>query len=290
MIVNCKSQLSPFIQREGIVTTYLNEIRKYPVLSKNEQRKLLVKAKNGNSETRQTAIKTLVNCNQRFVMSAAMKMTDGNDLLDLVNEGNIGLMTAIEKFDLNKNVAFITYAAFWVQKYMNQYLTEYRNMVIPANANKLRVVVTKARNTFFKKEERMPTLEELQTILKEEYNFNAQLTDLESFQSVSIEENNDDEENMYSENIAYTKVTSSNNINEHVENLDYKVMVSKLLNKLNDRDKKIISQAFGIGCLEKTYESIADEHNLSKERIRQKINEILDKLKKMTKNYNIFEN
>lgn len=292
MIVNCKNEVSPYIQRDDLVTTYFNEIRKYPVLSKSEQRKLLEKTKSKNEFVRRNAVEKLVNCNQRFVISAAMKATNGNDLLDLVNEGNIGLMTAIERFDLTKNVGFITYAAFWVQKYINQYLIEYRNMVVPANAHKLRNMVNKARNEFFKREERMPELEELRDILRDEYDFNVvQIHDLEIYQSVSIEETpNDEEDNIHNENLAYLKATASNNINKDVEQSDYGIMVAKLLKKLNNKDREIITKAFGIGCMEKTQESIADEVDLTKERVRQKITEIINKLKKISKNYNIFEN
>lgn len=292
MIVNCKSQNTPYIQRDDMVAIYCNDIRKFPILSISEQRKLLENTKSKNEIVRKKAIEQLVNCNQRFVMSAAKKATNGTDLLDLINEGNIGLMIAIEKFDLSKNVGFITYAAFWVQKFINEYLAGYRNMVIPANAQKLRTVVSKARNEFFKTEERMPTLTELQDILKEKYNFNvSQLEDLEAYQLVSIEDSaNDEEDNVYNENLSYVKVTASNNITNDVEISDYKLMVEKLLNKLNDRDRTIITKAFGIGCIEQTWESIAYDVDLSKERIRQKIGEILNKLKKMSKNYNIFEN
>lgn len=291
MIVNCKNQISPYIQREGITTTYLNDIRKYPILTKEEQRKLLEKTKSTNEQVRKKAIEKLVNCNQRFVMSAAMKATDGNDLLDLVNEANIGLLTAIERFDLKKDVKFITYAAFWIQKSINHYLTEYRNMVIPANAHRLRVTVSKAKNDFFKKEERMPTLEELQSILKEEYNFNVtQISELETYQSVSIDDSNNDDDDIVNENLYYVKATASNNINVDMEEMDMKTMAMKLLNKLSEKDRNIIMKAFGIGCMEKTYESIADEYDLSKERIRQKVNEIIEKLRKMMKNYNVFEN
>lgn len=291
MIINCKSQDIPYFERGDMVTMYCNDIRKFPILSISEQRKLLEKTKSENEIIRRQAIEQLVNCNQRFVMSAAKKATNGTDLLDLINEGNIGLMIAIERFDLNKKTGFITYAAFWIQKYINEYLAEYRNMVVPANAQRLRFAVNKAKNEFFKKESRMPTLDELQTVLKEKYDFNvSQLQDLETFQLVSIEESYDDDSDTCTENISYVKATATNNINKEIEVFDYKTMVEKLLNKLSDRDRTIITKAFGIGCIEQSYDSIADDVDLSKERIRQKIAEILDRLKKLTKNYNIFEN
>lgn len=291
MVINCKSQVSPYIQRDGIVNTYLNDMRKYPLLSKDEQKKLLKNTKSSNKLVRESAIEKLINCNQRFVLSAAMKMTDGNDLLDLVNEGNIGLMTAIEKFDINKNVAFITYAVYWVQKSITEYLNQYRNMVNPPNIHKLRAKMTKAKTEFMKKNERMPTNEELQEILREEHGINVQIGDLDTFQSISVDESSSCEEDEWSvSNVKYMKATASNNINDTIKHSDDKIIVDRLLNKLNSRDRGIITKAFGIGCLESTQESIAEEYNLSKERIRQKIDEILKKLKKLSNIEGIFEN
>ncbi len=281
MVINCKSQSSPYCQRVGLVSTYFNEIRKYNVLTKEEEKSLLIKAHGKNETEKKQAIDRLVTSNQRFVASAAMKYTSGDNLLDLVNEGNIGLITAIEKFDLTREVRFITYAAWWIQKSITTYLTQYNNIVTPANAGKLRILTNKAKQEFFVKEQRMPTLDELQLILKEKYNFNVEnLSDLESFQSMSIDDTNsssEDDETL-SENPLYTSVTASNNIDDDIVYNDNKVIVKNLLKKLNNRDKYIITKAFGIDCQEETYETIANELNLTKERIRQKVSEIVKKL------------
>lgn len=281
MVINCKSQASPYCQRVGLVSTYFNEIRKYNVLTKEEEKSLLIKAHGKNETEKKQAINRLVTSNQRFVASAAMKYASGDNLLDLVNEGNIGLITAIEKFDLTREVRFITYAAWWIQKSISTYLTQYNNIVTPANAVKLRILTNKAKQEFFVKEQRMPTLDELQLILKEKYNFNVEnLSDLESFQPMSIDDTNssiEDDETL-SENPLYTSVTASNNIDDDIVYNDNKVIVKNLLKKLNNRDKYIITKAFGIDCQEETYETIANELNLTKERIRQKVSEIVKKL------------
>lgn len=284
MVINCKSQVSPYCQRVGSVAQYFNNIRKYPILNKNEEKELLIQAQGNNKKLQKEAIEILVNCNQRFVASAAMKYANGDDLLDIINEGNIGLITAIERFDVSKDVKFITYAAWWIQKSINYYLTNYRNLVIPANASKLRTVTNKVRHEFFLKEQRYPSLIEMQEILKEKYNFNVEnLSDLEPFQSLSIDDNSYEDEETFSENPLYTNVTSSNNIEEENEKNDTKKIISEILKKLNKRDRFIIENAFGIGCTQQTYDSIADELSLTKERIRQKVSEIIKKLGKYIK-------
>lgn len=281
MVINCKSQVSPYCQRVGLVSTYFSEIRKYNVLTKEEEKLLLIKAHSDNEFEKKQAIDKLVTSNQRFVASAAMKYSSGDNLLDLVNEGNIGLITAIEKFDLDREVRFITYAAWWIQKSITTYLTQYNNIVTPANAGKLRMLTNRVRQEFFRKEQRMPTLDELQTILRDEYDFNVEnLSDLEIFQSMSIDDSsssNDDDETL-SENPLFNSVTASNNIEDDIICNDNKVIVKNLLKKLNKRDKYIITKAFGIDCQEETYDTIASELNLTKERIRQKVSEIVKKL------------
>ena len=216
-----------------------------------------------------------------------MKYANSDNLLDLVNEANIGLICAIDKFDLDKDVRLITYAAWWIQKSINDYLTEYGNIVTPANANKLRFLTNKVRQEFFTKEHRTPTLEEVQNILRDEYNFNVNnLTDLEVFQSISIDETAsfDGEEESFNENPIFTNATASNNIDDNIEENDNKIIVKNLLCKLNEKDKFIITKYYGIGCHEESCDTIAAELKLSKERIRQKINEIIKELSKFINN------
>lgn len=287
MIVNCKNQNTTYCQRVGLVTTYFNDIRKYKILSKSEERDLLIKAHSSDNKVRNEAVTILVNSNQRFVASAAMKYANGDNLLDLVNEANIGLICAIDKFDLDKDVRLITYAAWWIQKSINDYLTEYGNIVTPANANKLRFLTNKVRKEFFAKEHRTPTLEEVQNILRDEYDFNVNnLTDLEVFQSISIDETAsfDGEEESFNENPIFTNATASNNIDDDIEEDDNKVIVKNLLCKLNEKDKFIITKYYGIGCHEESCDTIAAELNLTKERIRQKINGIIKELSKFINN------
>ena len=287
MIVNCKNQNTTYCQRVGLVTTYFNDIRKYKILSKSEERDLLIKAHSEDNKVRNEAVTILVNCNQRFVASAAMKYANSDNLLDLVNEANIGLICAIDKFNLDKDVRLITYAAWWIQKSINDYLTEYGNIVTPSNANKLRFLTNKVRQEFFTKEHRTPTLEEVQNILRDEYDFNVNsLTDLEVFQSISIDETTsfDGEEESFNENPIFTNATASNNIDDNVEEDDNKVIVKNLLCKLNEKDKFIITKYYGIGCHEESCDTIAAELNLTKERIRQKINEIIKELSKFINN------
>ena len=125
MVINCKSQVSPYCQRVGSVAQYFNDIRKYPILNKNEEKELLIQAQGNNKKLQKEAIEILVNCNQRFVASAAMKYANGDDLLDIINEGNIGLIRAAHKFDPSKGVKFISYAVWWIKNSINECIEKY---------------------------------------------------------------------------------------------------------------------------------------------------------------------
>lgn len=281
MIINVRDKAAPFIQREGIINTYLNEIRKYGTLTKTEELNLIRIAQDKQNSKRNYAIEKLVNCNQRFVFSAAMSYGNNDIILDLVSEGNIGLITAIERFDFKKDIRFISYAAWWIRKYINNYLINYTNLVVPANANKLRVVVNKSKQEFYIKNQRMPTLEELRDVIKEKYDFNVKdLNDLQTYQSYSIDETNksNDDEEAFSDSAMFTNVTATNNIDDNITVYDNKTIIGKLLKKLNKNDQSLIKKAFGIDCEEETYDTIAFDLNLTKERVRQKINEIIKKL------------
>lgn len=258
----------------------MNDIKRYDVLTPEEERELLIKAKTGTLDEQEEAIKTLVNCNQRLVLSIAKKYSDRNDLLDIINEANLGLIEGIRRFDLSKNNKLMTYAVLWILKFINEFLAGTKNMVVPASAQRVRSLTSKVRQEFFIKNERYPTLEEIADILREKHNFNvAHLKDLESFQSYSLDSNVNNEDNeTFSETEEYNKVTATNNIDREITTNDAKLVVKSLLACLNDRDRIIITGLFGIGCEEKTYKKIASEVGLTPERIRQKHKEILAKL------------
>jgi len=109
------------------ITLYLNEISKYPLLSKTEERDLLIKYKNGDLEAKDK----LINSNLKLVVSMVKSyihfynISDQNNFLDLIQEGNIGILLALEKFDINKNVEFATYAYYWIRKTITAYMREH---------------------------------------------------------------------------------------------------------------------------------------------------------------------
>lgn len=291
MIVNCKSENTGFVCRNDNTAIYFNEIRKYPILTSSEERVLLNVIKTGSVKKSQEARDKLIQCNQRFVVSVAKKWQNGDNLLDLINEGNIGLMKAIDCFDLDKKQRFLTYAVFWIRKAINDYVTNLENSVKVNNATKIYTYVAKARNSFFVKNERYPTIWELKEELKDTYNVhisNAEdLSDID-FTSIDVCELNQNEDVTVGYGILseFNVITSTNNTDDRIEEMHNSDVVQLLLSVLDERERYIIEQSFGIGCQEKSFEIIAKDLKICKERVRQLFKEALKKMNNSVKKGN----
>ena len=116
---------------DSVLTTYLKEINKIPLLSRDEESELALRASKGDKEAK----KRLVNANLRFVVSVAKKYRNlGMDLSDLISEGNIGLMTAVDRFDPEKGFHFISYAVWWIRQSIIKAISDKsRTIRLPAN-------------------------------------------------------------------------------------------------------------------------------------------------------------
>jgi len=284
-LIDCKSQDCGYWNRTDLTTAYFDDIKDYPLLSSNEERKLLERARSKNPFIASEARKKLVESNQRFVVSVARRWQKGDNLMDIVNEANIGLMHAIDNYDLNKKQRFITYAVWWIRKYINDYIIFKERPIVPANAVKLYTYVPKVRNAFFTENHRYPTFDELKEILKKKHNVSVKHDeDLEIFSMTSIDDTyfEPNEHVMSEDTIEYENVTSSNNIEDDNDKSDVKTIVSTLLQYLNEKEQKVVKLYYGIDCHEKGLDTISDEMDVSKERVRQILISSLKKLKKKT--------
>lgn len=109
----------PDITLDGELAQYLQQLRRYPLLTPQQERELAMACQEGDKE----AIRTMVNCNLRLVVSIAKEYAGrGVPLMDLIQEGSIGMITAAKKFDYTQNNRFSTYASYWVRQGINRYL------------------------------------------------------------------------------------------------------------------------------------------------------------------------
>lgn len=284
VIVNCKSENTQFWNRNELTLSYFEDIKRFPVLSIEEEQELLKQFKNGSKQESESALHRLVECNQRFVVSVARRWSTQENLMDIVNEANLGLIKAIHCFDLDKKQRLITYAVFWIRKYITNYVCSTAKMVKHVNAHKVFTYVNKIVNMFFAENGRTPYPEEIQTILKDEYNIIlSNKEDVAQFTVSSIDAkygyDDDDDSNTMAESGLFAMSTSSDNITAEIESLSIKHLVSSILSLLKPREQDIIKRYYGIGCDEETLESIGERHNLTRERCRQIVNTVIEKLK-----------
>lgn len=282
-IVNCKSETPNFWYRTDGLLYYFDNIKDYPLLSKNEERKLLEKVKYGDECESTKSMHKLVIHNQRFIASIVRRYSDGEDMLDLISEANIGLMEAIEKYDLNKDGRLITYAVHWIRKKINEYRVTKKGSIQKLNGYKISSYISKSKENFFKNNGRYPTDDELVEYVNEKYNANLSYKeDVFDMEMISLNDSS-----RYGEDNSYEMTDkgeialclSDNNIDAKIES-DYKLsLIEFMLGHLTYRQREIVKCYFGIGKEEMNFEAIAKRFGMSKERIRQIISESIDKLK-----------
>lgn len=281
-IVDCKAVKANYWNRSHSMMAYFDDIKNYPILTSSEERELLDKVKNGTFREKRKARNILVTHNQRFVASVARSFTNGDNLLDLINEANIGLLTAIDKFDLSHKGRFITYAVFWMRKCINEYIVGKERAIQPVNAYKVYSYASRGREKFFNINKRYPSDEELLCFLKDEYGVNiSNKDDLKQLHIRSIdapilkESDNEDYEKIGD----FAIQTSSNNTNDDMDMNDNRNLIKFLLDKLPERNQDIIRSFYGIGTDEENADSIGRRLGIGKERVRQILNESLKKLR-----------
>ena len=271
-----------YTSNNGAVGSYLSDISKYKILSDNEIKNEIVKAKKGDKK----AIERIVNCNQRFVFSLAKRFSNGNNelLMDLINEANIGLINSIKYFDLKKNNYFLTYSVFWMQRQIYLYLTFTNPMVKITNKSKT-TKVSEIKNQFYLKNGRTPTSEEIINELKNKHDIDIlNKSDLYQCSTTSIDEHFSDEKNdEFSPNLINNFEVNSNMINDYEiqsENEYSKSLISNSIGILNDREKKVVEMLYGIGDY-RGYEiqEVACKLGITKEAVRLINKRALEKLK-----------
>ncbi len=147
------------VYKDGSLDLYLKEISSYPLLERNEEADLAVRIRQGD----QQALEKLARSNLRFVVSVAKKyMNQGVSLLDLINEGNLGLLRAAYKFDETKGTKFISYAVWWIRQAILQTLAEQSRVVrVPLNRAGILYKIGRKSNFLIQELGREPTEEEI---------------------------------------------------------------------------------------------------------------------------------
>ena len=247
------------------INMYLKEIRQFPLLTAEEEKELLDKIAKGDK----SAKNKLVESNLRLVVSIAKKyQNNGLSLMDLIQEANIGLLIAVEKFEPERGYRFSTYASWWIKQTISRALDNKSKMIrMPAyvveGVNKMK----NAEKTLTIRLGREPTIEEIANEMALSVDKVKKLRDsCKEVSSLDISIG-DDEEATLGERIADTSSLSPE------DNMDIQAkeeMLDTILGTLEERESEIIKHRYGLADGEpKTLEEVGQIFGLTKERIRQ---------------------
>ena len=244
---------------------YLQEIGREDLISVEEEVELAQRIRNGD----QRALDKLTRANLRFVVSVAKQyQNQGLSLPDLINEGNLGLIKAAQKFDETRGFKFISYAVWWIRQSILQALAEQSRIVrLPLNQVGSLNKISKELSKFEQENQRRPSAEELANRL------DIPVEKISSTISVSGRSISVDAPFAEGEDNCMLDVMASGDDSRTDKVVDHESMAQELnqvLSKvLKEREIKIIRYCFGIGCHEKGLEEIGDELKLTRERVRQ---------------------
>ncbi|MBQ7272413.1 MAG: sigma-70 family RNA polymerase sigma factor [Bacteroidales bacterium] len=243
---------------------YLQEIGREELVTPDEEVELAQRIRKGDQE----ALEKLTRANLRFVVSVAKQyQNQGLSLPDLINEGNLGLIKAAEKFDETRGFKFISYAVWWIRQSILQALAEQSRIVrLPLNQVGSLNKINKALGKFEQEYERQPSNEELAEMIdipkdkisdtlrvgSRHVSVDAPFVEGEDNSLLDVLPNDDSP--------SADKTLVNESLNTEIE---------RALSTLTDREREIIKSFFGIGCQEMTLEEIGERFGLTRERVRQ---------------------
>lgn len=258
-----------------LLTTYLKEISKYKILSPEEIIRLVVEAQKGDKIARDKVVKS----NLRFVVTIAKQFQNrGVPLMDLISEGNIGLTVAIDKFDPEKGVAFLSYAIWWIrQKIYGAIYWQGREIRLPMSQQLAMNKILDTTNRFMQIHNRYPSAEEIAEmsgIDVRDVDYLAQFNN----KLVSVDDyiGGDEENNQVCDIIPDGEPPLEDEVNKEYV-LDE---LSKLLDKLTCRESDLIKLLFGINMPAVAPAIVADMYGVGLERVRQMKDGALKKLRR----------
>lgn len=255
---------------------YLQEIGKVDLITPEEEVQLAVRIKQGDLR----ALDRLTKANLRFVVSVAKQyQNQGLSLPDLINEGNLGLIKAAQRFDETRGFKFISYAVWWIRQSILQSLAEQSRIVrLPLNKVGLTNRINKAFQQLEQEYEREPSAEELAEMLELDTD---EVTATLSMSSRHVSMDSPISEGEDSTLIDVMANPNSESADEQIDHIDsLKMEIERSLNTLTERQQEVIRFFFGIGIDHPmSLEDIGERFNLTRERVRQIKDKAITKLR-----------
>ena len=269
-----------FTNRESAsLDKYLQEIGHEELLSVDEEVELAQKIKKGDRR----ALERLTRANLRFVVSVAKQyQNQGLSLPDLINEGNVGLIKAAEKFDETRGFKFISYAVWWIRQSILQAIAEQSRIVrLPLNQVGSVNKINRELNKFEQEHERRPSVDEIadRIDLPEDK--------IEEAMKVNNRHVSMDAPFVDGEDNSLLDVLADNDMpmaDKALVQESLRKEIDRAIELLNDREQKVVRAFFGMGSPEMTLEEIGEKYNLTRERVRQIKEKAIRRLRHNTKN------
>jgi len=257
---------------------YLNQIEHIPLLTPEEEISLAQKIQSDGNEAN-VARQRMIRCNLRLVISIAKRYSNmGLAFSDLVEEGNIGLMRAVEKFNPDRGYRFSTYASWWIkQAIMRALSNQGKTIRIPVYMYEIISKWRKVRDGLTQRLNRMPTRKEIAEVMQVPIN---KIKEIENIAGRPSSLNAPVSLDGTAELIDVIEDDSSHGPEQQISEALKNERVSKLLNMLDDREKKILILRFGLGEADThTLEEVAQQFGITRERVRQIESVALKKIK-----------
>lgn len=254
------------------ISEYIKDISLYPLLTPEEERDISVKAKAGDKDAQEK----LVTSNLRLVISIARKYTNmGIPILDLIQEGNMGLIKAVEKYEPDKNIRFSTYSTFWIKQSILRYITSSRGLIrfpsyVYDGISRMKKYIQDYKNRY----SHVPSLDEICQ------NLDMRKKEAERYIEV-LEKGSSTGEEMYGEIAEYcSSIISDDTFEDKVIAKNSNMDLMKKVNMLPSKEREVLIYRYGL-LNEKvlTLGEIGERMNLTKERIRQIQLEAIDRLR-----------
>lgn len=314
MIIDIRNNVSvssKAVERSDTLTRFFNDIKRYDVLPVETEKSIfsdictyrhdlkemndMLSSENDSAtkeSIRQQIVKLneklcelkdyIVQHNQRFVVAIAKKYANNDSIMDLISEGNIGLMEAVDTFDISKGAKFVSWAVFFIRRAINKYVIDTKPQVRQTNVTKTFHAKISARNKFYQEEQREPTQEELKDYINENYSINVRDSfDLIDMTMIPMDVQQTDDDQKKIESLPINTMPETLDIEENEYN---KKLTESLIKKLNDAERETIKYYFGIDKdREYDMQEISTKLGLSPERIRQLKKAALSKMRVMAK-------
>lgn len=258
---------------DELLVSYLKDISKYKVLNAEEITKLITLAKNGDEKAREQVI----NSNLRFVVTIAKQFQGrGISLMDLISSGNIGLIKAVNMFEADREVPFVSYAAWWIkQEIFHNIYWQGKEIRLPISQQLLVIKILEASSNFVKQHGRIPSPEEINELTDipiEQINFLSQYSN----KLISVDDYiGGDEDNSQ---VCDIIPDDSPELGDDLDKECINKILQKILKKLPTREHDIICMYYGIGMPAVNPQVISNMFGVGGERIRQIKEKALDRL------------